>query len=168
MRRISSQHHPALPMAQSRRCRTIVPGSGDANRMICSSLIAQAFDVMRYPILPRITRIASQTAAAEVAERRHSSLYAPRDFDISPYLMVGSLREKSAPGESSWEAAVELINLAFMSSCRNYAAFVQASMAVLEACNAANLERPGRWHRAPDACVRSADQQNTVLASPNC
>jgi hypothetical protein len=82
------RHLLPAPMAQSRRCRTIVLGSGDANRMICSSLIAQAFDVVRYPILPKITRVASRTAAAEVAERRHSSLYAPRDFDISPYFMV--------------------------------------------------------------------------------
>jgi hypothetical protein len=75
-------------MTQSRRGRTVVLGSGDASRMICSSLIAQAFDVVRYPILPEITRVESQTAACEVAERRHPSLYAPRDFDISPYFMV--------------------------------------------------------------------------------
>ena len=75
-------------MMQSRRHRTIVLGSGDASRMICSSLIAQAFDVVRYPILPKITRIECEAAAREVAERRHPSLYAPRDFDISPYFMV--------------------------------------------------------------------------------
>jgi hypothetical protein len=82
------RHLLPSPMTQSRRCRAIVLGSGDANRMICSSLIAQAFDVVRYPILTRITRVASETAAREVAERRHASLYAPRDFDISPYFMV--------------------------------------------------------------------------------
>ena len=43
---------------------------------------------MRYPILPEITRVESETAAREVAARRHPSLYAPRDFDISPYFMV--------------------------------------------------------------------------------
>jgi hypothetical protein len=74
------------PMMQSRRCRTIVLGSGDASRMICSSLIAQAFDTVRYPILPRIMRVDS--ASREVAELRHPSLYAPCDFDISPYFMV--------------------------------------------------------------------------------
>jgi hypothetical protein len=57
-------------------------------RIICSSLIAQAFDAVRYPILPQITRVESQTARREIAEIRHSSLYAPRDFDISPYFMV--------------------------------------------------------------------------------
>jgi len=75
--------------ATQRRCRrTIALGSGDASRIICSSLIAQAFDAVRYPILPKITRVDSQTARHEIAEIRHPSLYAPRDFDISPYFMV--------------------------------------------------------------------------------
>jgi hypothetical protein len=76
------------PVSPRWRGRTIALGSGDASRTICSSLIAQAFDTVRYPILPRITRIESLTAGREIAEPRHSSLYAPRDFDISPYFMV--------------------------------------------------------------------------------
>jgi permuted papain-like amidase YaeF/Yiix C92 family enzyme len=76
------------PAAQRWRCRTTALGSGDASRIICSSLIAQAFDAVRYPILPKITPVESQTARREIAEIRHSSLYAPRDFDISPYFMV--------------------------------------------------------------------------------
>jgi len=75
------------PVARRWR-RTIALGSGDASRIICSSLIAQAFDAVRYPILPKITHVDSQTARREIAEIRHSSLYAPRDFDISPYFMV--------------------------------------------------------------------------------
>ncbi len=76
------------PAKQRWRRRTIALGSGDASRIICSSLIAQAFDAVRYPILPKITRVESQTARREIAEIRHPSLYAPRDFDISPYFMV--------------------------------------------------------------------------------
>jgi hypothetical protein len=76
------------PVTQRWRRRTIALGSGDASRIICSSLIAQAFDAVRYPILPKITRVESQTAQREIAEIRHSSLYAPCDFDISPYFMV--------------------------------------------------------------------------------
>jgi hypothetical protein len=76
------------PLTQRRRRRTIALGSGDASRIICSSLIAQAFDAVRYPILPKITRVEGETARLEIAEIRHSSLYAPRDFDISPYFMV--------------------------------------------------------------------------------
>jgi len=76
------------PVTQRWRRRTIALGSGDANRIICSSLIAQAFDAVRYPILPKIKRVETQTGRREVAEIRHSSFYAPRDFDISPYFMV--------------------------------------------------------------------------------
>ena len=43
---------------------------------------------MRYPILPKVTRLDSEAARQEILEIRHSSLYAPRDFDISPYFEV--------------------------------------------------------------------------------
>ena len=76
------------PLTQRWRRRTIALGSGDASRIICSSLIAQAFEAVRYPVLPKITYIENQSARREVAAIRHSSLYAPRDFDLSPYFMV--------------------------------------------------------------------------------
>jgi hypothetical protein len=76
------------PLTQRWRRRTIALGSADAGRIICSSLIAQAFDAVRYPILPKITHVESHTARREIAEIRHPSLYTPRDFDISPYFMV--------------------------------------------------------------------------------
>jgi hypothetical protein len=63
-------------------------GSGDPTRLICSALIAQAFELVRYPILPKVTRVESRSARREILEIRHSSLYAPRDFDISPYFAV--------------------------------------------------------------------------------
>ena len=72
------------------------------------------------------------------------AIHRPSERSFRPSVIQGGARATSAPEESSWEAAVELINLAFMSSCRNYAALVQASMAVLEACNAAEIERLGR------------------------
>jgi hypothetical protein len=43
---------------------------------------------VRYPILPKVTRLDSEAARREILEIRHSSLYAPRDFDISPYFEV--------------------------------------------------------------------------------
>ena len=43
---------------------------------------------MRYPILPKVTRTESRVARRELLEIRHSSLYTPRDFDISPYFSV--------------------------------------------------------------------------------
>ncbi|MEA2934348.1 MAG: hypothetical protein QOD74_994, partial [Variibacter sp.] len=54
----------------------------------CSALIAQAFQSVRYPILAKATRTQSRSARREILEIRHHSLYAPRDFDISPYFAV--------------------------------------------------------------------------------
>ena len=74
-----------LPVPQRWRRRMMSLGSGHPTRIICSALIAQAFEHVRYPILPRVTRVESEAARQELLEIRHSSLYAPRDFDISPY-----------------------------------------------------------------------------------
>jgi hypothetical protein len=77
-----------LPIPQRWRRRMIAFGSGDPTKIICSALIAQAFDAVRYPILPKITRAASRKARREILHIRDSSLYMPRDFDISPYFEV--------------------------------------------------------------------------------
>ena len=77
-----------LPVPQRWRRRMMALGSGHPTRIICSALIAQAFESVRYPILPKVTRIESRAARREILEIRHSSLYAPRDFDISPYFAV--------------------------------------------------------------------------------
>ena len=42
---------------------------------------------MRYPILPRIER-ASEFSRNEILHIRHHSLFAPRDFDLSPYFSI--------------------------------------------------------------------------------
>jgi hypothetical protein len=77
-----------MPIPQRWRRRMIALGSGDPTKMICSALIAQAFDTVRYPILPRITRAGSKQARREILHIRDSSLYMPRDFDISPYFEI--------------------------------------------------------------------------------
>jgi Permuted papain-like amidase enzyme, YaeF/YiiX, C92 family len=77
-----------LPVPQRWRRRMIALGSGNPTRIICSALIAQAFEAVRYPILPKVTRLESEAARREILEIRHSSLYAPRDFDISPYFKI--------------------------------------------------------------------------------
>jgi Permuted papain-like amidase enzyme, YaeF/YiiX, C92 family len=77
-----------LPVPQRWRRRLMALGSGHPTRIICSALIAQAFENVRYPILPRVTLLESEVAREEILEIRHSSLYAPRDFDISPYFEV--------------------------------------------------------------------------------
>jgi len=77
-----------LPIPQRWRRRMMSLGSGHPTRIICSALIAQAFENVRYPILPKVTRSDCEVARQEILEIRHSSLYAPRDFDISPYFEV--------------------------------------------------------------------------------
>jgi hypothetical protein len=77
-----------LPVPQRWRRRMMALGSGHPTRIICSALIAQAFENVRYPILPKVTRIDSEQARRDILEIRHSSLYAPRDFDISPYFAL--------------------------------------------------------------------------------
>ena len=77
-----------LPVPQRWRRRMMALGSGDPSRLICSALIAEAFRAVHYPILPKITAARSLQAVEQLLEIRHSSLYCPRDFDISPYFEV--------------------------------------------------------------------------------
>jgi hypothetical protein len=77
-----------MPVPQRWRRQLMALGSGHPTRIICSALIAQAFENVRYPILPNASKAESAEAIQEILEIRHSSLYAPRDFDISPYFEV--------------------------------------------------------------------------------
>ena len=83
---------PPVPVQWRRRMLGL--GSGDPTRAICSSLIAEAFQAVRYPILPLI-EISEQPASRfqrqrqrEILHTRHHSLYTPSDFDVSPYFQV--------------------------------------------------------------------------------
>ncbi|MEZ5773898.1 MAG: YiiX/YebB-like N1pC/P60 family cysteine hydrolase [Hyphomicrobiaceae bacterium] len=85
---------PTPPVPVRWRRRLLALGSGSPTRAICSSLIAQAFASIRYPVLPRVERMAvkrrgiSDYSRWEILHIRHYSLYAPRDFDLSPYFRV--------------------------------------------------------------------------------
>lgn len=83
---------PTPPVPVRWRRRMLAFGSGDATRAICSSLIARAFQSVRYPILPDVTKMktrdGSRQARAEILHIRHHSLFAPRDFDLSPYFEI--------------------------------------------------------------------------------
>lgn len=68
-------------------------GSGDPTRAICSTLIAQAFQSLHYPILPAIDSHSVDSpdcpgCIEEILRVRHHSLFAPRDFDVSPYFQI--------------------------------------------------------------------------------
>lgn len=81
------------PAPASIRRRMLALGSGDPTRAICSTLIAQAFQSIRYPILPDASLQAANRPDCpgcmdEILHIRHHSLFAPRDFDVSPYFEI--------------------------------------------------------------------------------
>lgn len=84
---------PTPPVPLPWRRRMIGLGSGDPTKAICSTLIAQAFEAVRYPVLPKVTQEISADAdcvdcVRELLHIRHFSLYTPRDFDVSPYFEI--------------------------------------------------------------------------------
>ena len=83
---------PTPPLPRRWRRRIMALGSGDPTKAICSTLIAQAFQSVGYPILPDMIRRRDNPGAddhnRELLTIRHFSLYSPRDFDISPYFEV--------------------------------------------------------------------------------
>jgi hypothetical protein len=97
------------PVPSRWRRKMISLGSGDPTQAICSSLIAQIFQSIRYPILPDVafekTQLPNcQHCYDEVLHIRHHSLYVPRDFDISPYFNIikPTLNEQFDPHQLAW------------------------------------------------------------------
>ncbi|TVO68779.1 YiiX/YebB-like N1pC/P60 family cysteine hydrolase [Denitromonas ohlonensis] len=87
---------PTPPVPTRFRRNLLSMGSGEPTRAICSTLIAQAFQSIGYPILPAVYTRPSRpgdpahcnTCETEVLRARHHSLFTPRDFDISPYFAI--------------------------------------------------------------------------------
>ena len=84
---------PVPPVPVSWRRRMLALGSGDPTRAICSTLIAQAFQAVRYPILPHVEQremadMRPGDTLREILHIRHYSLFTPRDFDVSPYFRI--------------------------------------------------------------------------------
>ena len=103
---------PPPPVPTNYRRRLLALGSGEPTRAICSTLIAQAFQSIRYPILPVVTKTmagdpACEGCRSEMLRIRHHSLFAPRDFDVSPYFrIVKPLIERGFDSRTiSWDEA---------------------------------------------------------------
>lgn len=84
---------PLPPMPQHWRKHFLTLGSGDPTRAICSTLIAQAFQSIYYPILPIVNDTLATSADALgtsdlLLTQRHYSLFTPRDFDLLPYFEI--------------------------------------------------------------------------------
>ena len=88
---------PQPPVPIRFRRRMLALGSGTPSKVICSTLIAKAFQSISYPILPVIQKEKklkevsyrgvkhSQYIEKEYYHIRHYSLFVPRDFDLSPF-----------------------------------------------------------------------------------
>jgi hypothetical protein len=86
--------NPPVPMRWRRQMLSL--GSGDPTRAICSTLVAEAFQSVNYPILPVVETMPAVDvlgqphtgSSRELLHKRHHSLYVPRDFDVSPYFQI--------------------------------------------------------------------------------
>ena len=89
---------PTPPVPTRFRRRLLSLGSGDPTRAICSTLIAQAFEGIHYPIIAfehKSTNtpaneydFVSQQFQPKEFKPKHHSLLTPRDFDVSPYFAI--------------------------------------------------------------------------------
>jgi hypothetical protein len=81
---------PAVPNRYRRAMLSF--GSGDPTRAICSTLVAESFQHIHYPILPvrGNDSVANSEAPDEVPifYKRHFTHFTPRDFDLSPYFQI--------------------------------------------------------------------------------
>jgi hypothetical protein len=72
---------------------------------------------------------------------RPEAKHRQRGRRFRPVVIHGGARARSAPRESLWEAALELIDLGFSISHGNYLALLQASITVIDAYNRSDLEK---------------------------
>ena len=85
---------PTPPVPNRWRRSMLALGSGDPTRVICSTRIAQAFQSVGYPILPRVELLKDKECEScretvrEILHIRHHSLFTPRDFDVSPFFAI--------------------------------------------------------------------------------
>jgi hypothetical protein len=84
---------PTPPVPTPWRRPMLALGSSDPTRAICSTLIAEAFETVGFPILPIVGSKAAAPLGCpdrvrEVQHIRHYRLFVPRDFDVSPYFTI--------------------------------------------------------------------------------
>jgi len=104
-----------LPFVPPRfRRQLLALGSGDPTRAICSTLIAQAFAAIDYPVAARM---------------HHHSLVAPRDFDTSPWFEI--VKPSILLGDR-WQR--------YLADCPPWAAVAEASEQHCEAVSVTSSE----------------------------
>lgn len=58
---------------------------GEPTRTVCSSMLAEAFSAVDYPVLPTFKRVGKDKVELI---KRNTKLFTPADFDYSPYFKV--------------------------------------------------------------------------------
>lgn len=83
---------PAVPNRYRRSLLSL--GSGEPTKAICSTLIAESFQSIDYPILPHGNQegvsngVGTENGEVPLFYRRHFTHFTPRDFDLSPYFRI--------------------------------------------------------------------------------
>lgn len=62
--------------------------AGLTTRTVCSTMIAEAFMAVRYPILPVLKRATGNSLEEVQVYQRNPRLFSPKDFDYSPYFDI--------------------------------------------------------------------------------
>lgn len=76
------------PLVPNRFRRDLITfGSGEPTRAICSTLIAEAYQSVGYPILPDFIRVEDRKGKTVIIPR-HYTHYVPGDFDLSPHFRI--------------------------------------------------------------------------------
>lgn len=60
--------------------------AGDSTHTLCSSMIAEAFHTVRFPVIPVLSK--NNATGEYTLYQRNFKLFTPRDFDISPYFDI--------------------------------------------------------------------------------
>lgn len=76
---------PTPPVPDRYKRDVLEFGSGDPTKVICSSMIADAFQMVHYPILPLVER---KDGKVLFKRKKHHTLFTPADFDRSPYFNI--------------------------------------------------------------------------------
>jgi hypothetical protein len=83
---------PLPPVPSPWRRELLRLGSGEPTRAICSTLIAQAFQSIRYPVVAHLAAGATcdqgENDVQQAFASQPATLCVPRDFDISPYFSI--------------------------------------------------------------------------------
>ncbi len=98
---------PAVPNRYRRSLLSL--GSGEPTKAICSTLIAESFQSIDYPILPRRKAEGGHSGEVPLLYRPHFTHFTPRDFDLSPFFRIvkPTIENGFDHHDLAWEAGGE-------------------------------------------------------------